>query len=72
MITELHLSTNKDSFTVGYQLIESDQDTQTLIKDGAVNSDEDKTTAIDYIIEKLSCIYGACDVFLNGRTYKVV
>ena len=72
MTQELHLSTSKDSSTVGYQLIESDQHTQTLLKEGAVNVDEDKKEAIEYTIEKLANIYGACEVFLNGRTYLLV
>ena len=65
---ELHITKEKDSRTIGAQLISNN----TLIDQVAVNCDDDTMTAIDYTIDKYRGIHGAFDVFINGKTHFLV
>ena len=71
-MNELHICTSKDSSTVGFQLVLNTNDKLSLIDHGEINVDGDKESAIEYTIDKLASSYGACDVFLNGATIKLI
>jgi len=65
---ELHLSTVKNTNTIGAQLIYN----KTLIEQSAINCADSRESAMEYIIDKYKDSHGAFDVFINGTTLSLV
>ena len=68
---ELHITKEKDSSTIGAQLI-CTHITPTVEDQCAVNCDDDTKGAINYIVDKYIMSHGRCDVFVNGITRTLI